>query len=288
MTCPFGFRSKKQTKLTVLVLVGIVLFAVALFLLFAGRNLEYSLLDDGTYAVTGVGNTDRFWLPFGKVPATYRNVPVTVIQAGAFGNTKHIRVLNVTGDLAKIEAGAFIQSGIKRIRFTGKVETMEGQAFQSAVFLKEVVLPDNLTVLPFGTFLGCTSLQYVTLPSSLTKIQSEAFRYCESLKKIDFPDTLTSIGTDAFENCFGLEVLTLREGLTSVAEEAFYKCNHVRELYFPASLTDIGHDAFGGFSSIETVHYGGTRLLWKALVESAAAQNNPMILLAKAEVVPAK
>ncbi|MGP1421051.1 MAG: leucine-rich repeat domain-containing protein [Tannerella sp.] len=55
------------------------------------------------------------------------------------------------------------------------------------------------------TFYGCTALQSITLPTTLTAIKNNAFTDCTSLRSIRIPSAVTSIGELAFSSCKALQ-----------------------------------------------------------------------------------
>ena len=80
---------------------------------------------------------------------------------------------------------------------------------QVAREITSVSLPDGLTSIGDGAFLGCSSLTSVTLPNSVTSIGGLAFQNCSSLTSITIPNSVTSIGNDAFESCSSLTSVTI-------------------------------------------------------------------------------
>jgi len=52
-------------------------------------------------------------------------------------------------------------------------------------------------------FYDCTSLESITLPSSVTEIGDEAFSDCTNLSEVILNDGLQKIGIGAFHNCYG-------------------------------------------------------------------------------------
>ena len=77
-------------------------------------------------------------------------------------------------------------------------------------------------------FLGCTRLEQVTLPSTVTEIESSAFSGCTNVRSIVIPLSVTEIWSDAFENC---------PQLTIYAEAASKPEDWVEE-YFLGSYLD--------------------------------------------------
>lgn len=49
-------------------------------------------------------------------------------------------------------------------------------------------------------FFGCSRLESVTIPNSVTSIGNEAFEGCRGLKSVTIPNSVTSIGDNAFNS----------------------------------------------------------------------------------------
>ena len=63
----------------------------------------------------------------------------------------------------------------------------------------DLVLPENITSIPAGTFKGNTTITKVTIPAKVTSIGDEAFMGCTNLIEIIFEDDhVTYMGRDAF------------------------------------------------------------------------------------------
>ena len=80
---------------------------------------------------------------------------------------------------------------------------------------KEYAIPSGVTTIG-GAFSGCSSLESIDLPDSVTTIGIAAFRGCSSLESIVIPDSVTTIGNEAFDGC---PSLTIRAPKGSFAEE---------------------------------------------------------------------
>ena len=74
--------------------------------------------------------------------------------------------------------------------------------------LKAVVLTGG-TSIANNAFYGCSSIESITLPNTLTTIGTSSFYNCSSIEEIIVPDSVTSIGQGAFQGCTSLESITL-------------------------------------------------------------------------------
>lgn len=78
-------------------------------------------------------------------------------------------------------------------------------AFENQTFLTSVEMNDsNITNIGLNAFSGCTSLESVTIPSSVEYIADEAFKNCSSLTLVTVNKTtkdITSLGESVFDGC---------------------------------------------------------------------------------------
>ena len=149
--------------------------------------------------------------------------------------------------------------------------------------ITSIVIPDSVTRIGAGAFLGCNCLTTVTIGESVSSIGRQAFADCLSLKyvhisdvsawsRIKFgdaesnpisiadtliingeecknlviPDSVKSISDYAFYGCSSLTSVSLPKGLEEIGIKAFANCNHLEDLIVPASVTYIYSDAFRG------------------------------------------
>lgn len=110
--------------------------------------------------------------------------------------------------------------------------------------VQTITIPSSVTTIGPGSFENCSSLQTVNIPSNVTLIGAYAFRYCTSLQKIDFPSSLSKIGMRAFEGCASLTSVDIPSSVTYIDNAAFNECTSLRHVYIPASVTTIYGPAF--------------------------------------------
>ena len=124
----------------------------------------------------------------------------------------------------------------------------------------------GLTYIAAGTFIGCSTLQSVELPSSVTEIGSYAFSNCKKLTKVTIPEGVTTIGAYAFQDCTGLTEVAIPKGVTLIGSGAFYSCTDLREVTILEGVTTIGSGAFNSCKKLTkvTIPKGVTTIEGKA------------------------
>lgn len=98
------------------------------------------------------------------------------------------------------------------------INIISAYMFSGCTSLKTITLPRNITTIEYGAFENCTALTSVTFGGGLTgnnkvekltTIDGAAFRGCSSLEVIEIPSTVTSIGQSAFAGCTSLRFVYL-------------------------------------------------------------------------------
>ena len=122
----------------------------------------------------------------------------------------------------------------------------------SRAFLKNVVLPDTITMIGNNAFKDCALLESINFPKSLTKIGSSAFMNCTSLKQVEiYSDCLSDLSSNAF-GYSGIETLVLSEGVTQIPDGCF-GATKISKVELPSTVKTIGRQAFGACEALETV-----------------------------------
>lgn len=132
---------------------------------------------------------------------------------------------------------------------------------------------------------GETTLETLTLPSTVRDICGSVTSRCDNLRQIIsprassdgrgfigwgyslqsfapaglssyvVPEGVKGLGLDAFNCCYDLKQILIPEGVTSISDAAFYHCSSLQTLTFPASLEEIGENVFSECSSLYA-YYG--------------------------------
>lgn len=124
-------------------------------------------------------------------------------------------------------------------------------AFMSTA-VKTVYLPDGLTKIELGAFMGCENLEKVVLPGSLTELGMYAFQFCKKLATVEFRGTqLKTISKQCFEKCESLTTIVIPEGVEVIEDGAFFQCKQLSDITFPSTLKSIEGNAFNSTAARE-------------------------------------
>ncbi|MBR3285168.1 MAG: leucine-rich repeat domain-containing protein [Bacteroidales bacterium] len=122
-------------------------------------------------------------------------------------------------------------------------------------FINEVKLPKTLTEIGADMFYGCTNLHTVHIPAGTKVIRQRAFYGCSSLVGLKLPRGLNMIWGQAFQGCRSLERISFPFCLVFLGKAAFQGCTSLKEITFSGHLTEIGKGAFGGCQSLLGVSF---------------------------------
>ena len=130
---------------------------------------------------------------------------VETIGDGAFWYTGALKKFFFKGSVKTLGADAFRESGLTCVHLKGDM-TIGKEAFMDCKSLKYVEFPATssatqpLTYVAESMFAGCTSLPFITLPSTVTEIKANAFNGCSNLNYVNIlAETPATLTTNAFD-----------------------------------------------------------------------------------------
>ncbi len=214
------------------------------------------LYDNKTYCVTSI--RDRaFSRCTGLTSITIPN-SVTSIGGGAFYGCTGLTSVVFNAKRCETMGSTSIPvfqgcENLKEIIIGNEVELIPSLAFRDCSGLTSITIPNSVTSIGGGAFSGCTGLTSVTIGNSVTSIGKSAFWDCTGLTSITIPNSVTSIGDAAFEYCTGLTSVTIGNSVTSIGEGAFKDCSGLTSITIPNSVTSIGEGAFKDCSGLTSI-----------------------------------
>ncbi len=118
--------------------------------------------------------------------------------------------------------------------------------------LKEVIIPDSVTVIDDFAFCDC-GVKKITLGKKIRRLGEGVFCRCEHLKEIYLPKNIKKISVRAFAECKNLERVVIENGVARIDKKAFFDCSKLKVVEIPESVTYIADDAFFGCLKIQFI-----------------------------------
>ncbi len=216
-------------------------------------GLEYTLVDDYTYCVTGIGTcTDTDIV----IPARHEGTEVTRIAAEAFRDLAGLTSISIPDSVNWIGMDAFTGC-TKLIQVDNGVSYVDKWIIACDAGTTSIDLRNDTVGIAVRAFYGCDKLTSITIPDSVANIGACALEGCDSLENISMPfvveyfaflfdgyssnpgqkvpDSLksvaitsaTTLGRKAFDGCAGLTSISIPDGVTSIESGAFSGCPNV-------------------------------------------------------------
>ena len=114
--------------------------------------------------------------------------------------------------------------------------------------VKDLVIPDSITIVKPYAFLGYKSLTSVTVMA--VDIENGAFQMCPNLETVTLGGLTSRIGRYAFANCSNLTNVCFTDSLTFIDSFAFEECHSLKNINLPNALRHIGYWAFSGCTEL--------------------------------------
>ena len=191
-------------------------------------RLEYT--EDGAI-VTGCSGTLP---PELTIPEVLNGYTVIGIGSYAFANNETLYHVTLPDTIQSIAEYAFYGSSIASLDLgSGLISLGEG-AFELCSGLRELHLPDGVTVIPDRMAANCRNLQTLTWGEWVSSIGEAALSGANRLKAVSFGTALTHLGGQAFRGCEALESISLPAGLTELGTEAFRACTSLKSIMVDA------------------------------------------------------
>ena len=111
--------------------------------------------------------------------------------------------------------------------------------------ITNLVLPNDITITGKNTFMYCTGIKTVDIPSNITTINARSF-YGSGITSIVIPNNVTTIERSAFAYCKDLVSISLSSNITKIPAQMLGGCTKLTSVSIPANVTEIGPSAFEG------------------------------------------
>ena len=181
------------------------------------------------------------------------------ITSDAYGITRVYSENGATVTLGAVTENALIRRGVAGAEentiitkaIVGKgVATLYDRTFRRFKALETVELPSTLTTIGAagtGVFQACSALKNIVIPESVTVLGAGTFQECVALESINIPAGVTRIEENCLRNT-GLVEVEFHEGVTYFGAQAFRDCKQLKKVVINAPEFTVAPNAFGVMS----------------------------------------
>lgn len=229
------------------------------------ESISWTLYDNGELVIDGIGDmpdyefyTDTPWYAnynYSIIKKLVIGKGITAIGQYDFGNLTNLTDIEFEcNDLKKIGRGAFSScSSLEKIELPDSVEELDTFAFVGCVSLQKVSLSDKLKYIGSGAFQNCKTLVSIKIPDSVTTMDAGVFIDCSSLENVELSKAMTCIESVTFRYCKKLSKIEIPESVTRIGSEAFYGCKTIEEILVPNSVVTIEKNSFAYCSNLQNI-----------------------------------
>ena len=155
--------------------------------------------------------------------------------------------LTIPDSVTAIGEGAFSNlEGLRTIIIPSTVKRIEKNAFKNNTTLENVIIQEKdgegVEYIGDNAFYGCSNLQTINLPDTITTIAYQCFRFCRKLDNVKLPNNLTTLSTLIFDGCSNLKNIELSENLKTLGDSCLSDTS-LTVLRLPSNLNSIGSGA---------------------------------------------
>ena len=256
-----------------------------------GDNLTWTLDDEGTLTISGMGDMDNYT----SSPYDYSDD-----ERPWKYDVESIKSVIIEDGITSIGSYAFFQcTKLTNITIPDGVKVIGSFAFYECKSLTSITIPDSVTSIGVSAFYDCYNLTNITIPDNVIDIGQCAFDSCYNIeyneydnalylgnaknpyvvlmkaKKWDIESCSIQKGTriifdSAFSSCVNLTNITIPDGVTTIGDSAFDSCKRLADITIPDSVTSIGN-AFKRCDNLVMNVYGTAEYLGN--------EQNPYVVL---------
>lgn len=189
---------------------------------------------------------------------------VTSIEGGAFMDCSALTSIVIPNSVISIGALAFFAcTGLTSIEIPSSVTYIGENSFSHNNLSSIIVASGNPNydsrnycnaIIETSTNTLVTGCKYTVIPNNVTHIGMMSFLGCSGLTSINIPSSVTIIDYGAFIQT-GLTSIEIPNSVTSIDEAAFYSCTNLTSVKIPYSLANkIDRNTFSGCYALTDVH----------------------------------
>ncbi len=165
------------------------------------------------------------------------------IRACAFKYCTSLKHIKIPKSVSEYGYESFARSGIESVELEDGLKSL-GESMFIGCKLKEVSVPNSITILPRSVFSGNTNLESITLHEGLKEISSGAFGYNDKLTEIVIPASVEKVYEGFVEVCASIQSVKFQGNAPTFVSEEFYQKENL-------NYTVYYHEGAEGFTTPE-------------------------------------
>lgn len=178
-----------------------------------------------------------------------------------YANAEGGVVNDIPADVTEIGAAAFrYRTDITSVVIPNTIGRIGEVAFETCENLTSITWSENELELGVECFMGCGFVN-LRLPAYVSSFDGGVFNGCTSLETITIPSTITLTGEGAFSNCTSLTDIVFEDRTNAdilvIEESCFNSCTALESITLPENVFIYGK-AFSNCSNLQSVTYEGT------------------------------
>ena len=208
---------------------------------------------------------------------------VTSIGDNVFNNCNSLRTITLSNTLKSLGDNVFNYCSLNNITIPSTVESIGKSIFEGCGSLKSISVESGNqyydsrnscnaiietqsnkliagcsttqipnTVVTIGERSFSTTIENITIPSSVQTIENSAFS-SSSLREITIPDTVNYLGNGIFANCYSLTTVNLPTSIDTIPQKMFAGCIALTKVSIPRNITTINNGAFSYCEKLSTI-----------------------------------
>ena len=214
--------------------------------LYCSKLEEFKVADGNTEYFTDKGVL--YWKP-----TQYTNFEVS-----AYPSANKMESYEILEGVKCIDQDAFYNAkNLKQVTIPNSITMLRAYAFAGSGLTTVTVPEIALTVFAPGIFKDCTNLETVNFyanPDAYftgAELVSSTFLNCTSLKNVNIAGNIDNIAMSCFENCTSLEEITIPETVKTISSKAFLNCTSLKNVNWSENIEKVSESAFEGCTSLK-------------------------------------
>ena len=180
------------------------------------------------------------------------NIPQKIKYIGDLGGIHRLTIDTLVYDAADCDTiGNLSRALIKNLVIGDNVEIIPDSAFYGCTELTEVTIPENVKYIGNAAFAGCTSLKSLTWNSLQCELGDSVFP--DSISIVVFGDNIKCIPDRLCENFKCLTSVKLSNGFESIGTRSFAECISLHDIVIPYGVKTIADSAFFGCTQLSDI-----------------------------------